>query len=177
MRRVIAVAVRAALLAGVWLLLSRGAADYLAYGAVSVAGATALSLALLPPGPLEARSLPRRAAAAASLAAWFLGQTVIGGVDVARRAVRRVPDVEPAVVTAPLILPEGSRRRLALLLMNLMPGSMVQRIREGGSPADGPARGDGPAGGDVVELHTLSPALDPAGQWEALQRRVERLGA
>lgn len=101
------------------------------------------------------------------LAGWFLGQSAAGGVDVARRALGRRPDIEPAVVRAPVDLPEGHARQLAMLLMNLMPGSMIQRA-PGSTGHDAAAS----AGGDQVELHTLSVSLDPAGQWSRLQRRV-----
>lgn len=155
MRFAVAVTGRAAVFSLVWAALGSWGQDYILYGLVSVLAATALSIALIPPGDLRVRQWPRRALGVAALAGWFLRKAVHGGMDVSLRAVRSAPDVDPVVVTAPLRLPPGHARGMALLLMNLMPGSMVQRVV-----------------GDDVELHTLSASLKPAQQWDALQRRV-----
>ncbi len=168
MRWVIAVLLRALLLGLIWLTLAGPEADYAVYGLLSVAAATALSLALLPPGPARPRGRARRVGHCLSLAWWFLRQTLVGGVDVALRAVRRTPDIAPEVVVAPLLLPPGQGRQLAMALMNLMPGSMVQQVVDAaGRPADAPD-----AEATAVELHTLSGELGPAAQWEELQGRV-----
>lgn len=143
--------IRALFFALLWVLLAGWDADYLVYGVVSVAAATALSHVLVPRSRLRLHLV-----GTARLVGWFLQQTVVGGVDVARRAVARTPDIAPAVVETPVWLPEGPARQTALLLMNLMPGSMVQRERAG----------------DHVELHTLSATLEPAQQFDDLQRRV-----
>jgi len=143
--------IRALFLALLWVLLAGWDADYLAYGVVSVAAATALSHLLVPRSRLRLHVV-----GTARLVAWFLQQTGIGGQDVAHRAVTRTPDIEPAVVETQVWLPEGPARQTAMLLMNLMPGSMVQR-----ELAD-----------DRVELHTLSSTLAPAQQFDELQHRV-----
>lgn len=151
MRYVVAVILRVVVLAVVWEAVSSWEPDYALYGLVSVVAATALSLRLVPPG----RMLRIRGAVA--LAGWFLYKAVAGGIDVARRAVLPTVDIEPAVVRARIHLPPGHARELAVLLMNLMPGTMVQRRH-----------------GEEVELHTLSRELGPVQQWEALQDRVAR---
>lgn len=172
-RWVLAGALRAAALGLLWWALSGADADYLIYGLVSVALATTLSLLLLPPASRVApRGWLRRLGSSIVLLGWFLGQSVLGGLDVARRALARPADIDPSVVVAPFALEPGHARQLALALMNLMPGSMVQRVVSAdGETADntsaGPVRE--PA---AVQLHTLSPQLDPADQWARLQRRV-----
>ncbi|MDO5669259.1 MAG: Na+/H+ antiporter subunit E [Corynebacterium sp.] len=143
--------IRLLFFAGVWLLLAGWNADYLAYGVVSVVAATALSHVLVPRSNLRLHPV-----GTARLVAWFLQQTGIGGVDVARRAIAARPDIAPEVVETQVWLPAGPARQSAMLLMNLMPGSMVQRE----------------TGADRVELHTLSPTLEPARQFDELQRRV-----
>ncbi|GAB3849744.1 Na+/H+ antiporter subunit E [Nesterenkonia populi] len=159
----VSVLLRALLLGVVWVVLAGPSADYALYGVVSVAAGTVLSLVLLPPrGGPELSRWPARVWGSLVLAGWFLWQSARGGVDVARRAARRVPDIEPAVVSVGVALPEGGARQAALLMMNLMPGTMVQR---------GPFVAEH---GEVIELHTLSVSLEPAAQWEALQRRVAR---
>ncbi|MGJ9372374.1 Na+/H+ antiporter subunit E [Nesterenkonia sp. CF4.4] len=170
---VLAAVLRAVVLGLLWWALSGGGADYVTYGVVSVTLATALSLVLLPPSSRSSPGAwPRRLGSSMTLLGWFLGQSVIGGVDVARRVLSRPVDINPGVVVAPIALEPGHARQLALVMMNLMPGSMVQQVvTVDGEPADNTAEGPvlTPA---AVQLHTLSPQLDPADQWARLQRRV-----
>ncbi|WP_261623381.1 Na+/H+ antiporter subunit E [Nesterenkonia marinintestina] len=164
---------RLVIFGALWVLLSGADAYYLGYGAVSVAAAAGLSLALTPPRyAARPRTWGRRSAAGIRLAGWFLIKSVHGGVDVAVRAVRPRLDVAPEVVTAPLELPRGGGRQLALLMMNLMPGTMVQRVLD---DEHGDQHGDqhhNRQGRDRVELHTLSRSLEPAEQWRRLQELV-----
>ena len=148
MKWVTAALFRGVAFVGLWEVMSSWESDYALYGLVSVAAATALSLFLIPPG----RRLRLRGVTV--LAGWFLYQAVAGGIDVARRAVQATPDIDPAV-RAHLHLPPGHGRELAMLLMNLMPGTMVQRRC-----------------GEEVELHTLSLTLEPVQQWHTLQELV-----
>lgn len=165
---------RGGLLAILWVLLAGWDRDYVGYGVVSVLAATALSLAMFPvhsggqPAASSLRrqgdsrqrgapSLRQRITAIMTLPLWFIWKSMVGGVDVAWRALRSPVDIEPIVVKAECQLPNGNSLQMALLMMNLMPGTMVQRVI-----------GDG----DCVELHTLSAALQPEMQWENLQRRV-----
>lgn len=158
---VLAGTVRALLLGLLWVLLSGADPSYAAYGIASAAGAAAFSLALAPPrGRPRPRSWVRRTTAAAHLAVWFVGKSVYGGVDVAVRAVRPRVDIAPEVTTAPLRLGPGAGRQVALLMMNLMPGTMVQRVF------------DADSGRAEVELHTLSGSLEPQAQWDRLQELV-----
>lgn len=167
-RWLLACVFRALILAAVWVALAGWDSDYALYGLVSVAAATALSLTLVRPGPVRLPGVPSRVWGMLRLAAWFLGQAFAGGVDVALRAVRPTTDIAPAVVSAPFHLQPGPARELATLLMNLMPGTMVQRtVSDSGEPADRPG-----IEASGVELHTLSESLEPAQQWEKLQRRV-----
>lgn len=151
MRWVIAGVLRVLILAVVWEAVSSWQPAYAPYGLVSVLAATALSLRLVPPDSTF------RIRGAVALAGWFLYKAVAGGIDVARRAVHPTPDIEPTVVRARLRLPPGHSQELAMLLMNLMPGTMVQRRR-----------------GEEVELHTLSLDLEPVQQWEELQDLIVR---
>ena len=98
--------IRALFLALLWVLLAGWDADYLAYGVVSVAAATALSHLLVPRSRLRLHVV-----GTARLVAWFLQQTGIGGGDVARRAlsnlehlVRTYPGSTFAVVTHRTVL-------------------------------------------------------------------------
>ncbi|GAA1453154.1 Na+/H+ antiporter subunit E [Nesterenkonia lacusekhoensis] len=171
MKWILAVILRGLLLGLLWAAFSGADPQYVLYGAVSVSCSVALSLALLPPqGSPRPSRWPRRLWFSLVLSLWFLGQSVVGGVDVARRALRRRPDIDPTVIPAPVHLPEGHARQLAMVLMNLLPGSMIQRSIPGEDPHGEPTREA--HRGDTVELHTLSAALDPARQWSRLQHRV-----
>ena len=167
---VTAAVMRALVLTLFWIALAGWSADYAVYGVTSVVLATAMSLALLPPHPPSPRTWLRRAVGTLTLLGWFLWQSARGGVDVALRALKPTVDADPQVVVAPLEIPPGAARQVALILMNLMPGSMVQRvITEDGEPAHAP--GHSPT---HVELHTLSLDLEPAEQWRQLQHRTRK---
>ncbi|MDZ5077416.1 Na+/H+ antiporter subunit E [Nesterenkonia sp. HG001] len=154
--------IRGAAAAVLWAGLTHGDPDKAVYGLVSVLAAVALSLWLLPP-----RRRPgdvgrwRQAAAAASLILWFLRKIVVGGVDVSFRALHPRTRISPEVVRAPLRLAPGPAREIALLMMNLMPGSMVQRVLPG-EP-------------ESVEIHALAAELRPREIWEELQSRTAAL--
>ncbi|WP_157984096.1 Na+/H+ antiporter subunit E [Nesterenkonia muleiensis] len=173
MRWVVAAGLRAVVLGLIWVFFAGWSAGYAVYGAFSVAASTALSLGLLPPrGVPDPRRWPRRVWFFAALAGWFLWQSAKGGADVAIRALRRVPDISPEVVVAVVELPESPARQLAMLMMNLMPGSMIQRGPIRREPHQHSDSGTAETAAEVVELHTLSTALGPAQQWRQLQRRA-----
>lgn len=144
-----------------WLGLSDASSDNFSYGIISAAAATALSLVLLPPAAPQFKLWPKRLVGTALLAGWFVQQSVIGGIDVARRAITPRIDVSPEIFDVGIDLPPGAGREVCYLLMNLLPGSMVQRVRETDDQT-------------VAEIHTLSAELNPQQQWERLQTRVER---
>ena len=178
MKYVAAGVMRAVVFGLLWVSFAGWDPNYAAYGVVSVAAASAMSLGLLPPrGVPNPSRWPRRIWFSARLAVWFLYQSGVGGVDVARRAITRTPDIAPTVVVAEVFLPEGHGRQLAMLMMNLMPGSMIQRGpftagptgERAGEGAGADSRGDAE---EVVEIHTLSESLNPAEQWRQLQLRA-----
>lgn len=171
MKWIIAAVLRATIFLLLWVGFSQGNPDYWGYGLISVAVATALSLVLLPPVPVSPAKLPRILVNGVSLGVWFLKQSIVGGIDVALRALKPRMDIDPIVVQAPLTLPPGASQNIALILMNLMPGSMVQRlVDKNGTTAHHP---DSVV--DHVELHSLSEQLKPADQWAELQKRCSLL--
>ncbi len=161
MRWMISAILRFAVFGLVWLALSAGDPAQLPYGVIAVAAAAALSMALLPPAHPSIRRWPARIWGTTVLAAWFLQQSVVGGIDVARRAIVPTIDIAPAVVDVDVTLPPGPAQQLTFLLMNLLPGSMVQHVKE----VDGRP---------VAEIHTLSMDLKPQAQWDTLQHRVQQ---
>ncbi|PZX45950.1 multicomponent Na+:H+ antiporter subunit E [Roseinatronobacter thiooxidans] len=115
---------RALLLGGAWLALTSAALEALAPGAVAVAVAVWLSLRLLPPKhPFAlwrlARHVPR-----------FVAGSVVGGVDVARRAFSPDMRLNPGWLELPSDLPDGARVALGGEL-SLMPGTLSAGTEDG----------------------------------------------
>ncbi|MDQ2696781.1 MAG: Na+/H+ antiporter subunit E [Pseudomonadota bacterium] len=122
------------------------------FGAPVVAGAALLNL-LFSPARFEALRLPQ----ALGLAAFFLKESLLGGLDVARRALHPRLPVQPAWFDYPLRLPAGPARTAFLITANLLPGTLSIALE-----------------GDVLTVHALSanPALG-----ESLARLEARIGA
>jgi len=113
------VVLRAAWFLVLWLvLIGADPADLLA-GALSAALATWVSLLLLPPG----RAV-RSPAGMARLALRFLLQSVIGGADVARRALDPRLPLRPGFVVYPVHFPPGMTRNVFTTLTSLLPGTV-----------------------------------------------------
>lgn len=118
-RLAIAAVSRASLLFAFWLAISGWKAADLPVGVAAVAGATWISLALLP-----AKGAWLRLGALAALAVSFLRGSVVSEFDVARRALRPELELRPGFVTAPLRLPPGNARNAFSALASLMPGTL-----------------------------------------------------
>jgi multicomponent Na+:H+ antiporter subunit E len=140
---------RALLYAGVWIVVDQTfKPGNLLVGVLATAAATWASLALLPPargrvrvGRLLAR-LPR-----------FLWQSLVAGLDVARRAFSPRLDLQPGFVDYRTQLPRGTSRSAFELIASLMPGSVPS--------------GDGP---QHIEFHCLDTRAPVAEQLAAEER-------
>lgn len=142
---------RGAGLAVLWLLLmpSLKVGD-LAVGALAVAGATAASLRLLPPASGEVRLWPLL-----WLLPRFLWQSLVAGVDVARRALAPRMPLRTGFVTFRTSLPRGHARNNFATIMSLMPGTV---------PC-----GDGQ---DSIEFHCLDTGQPVARQMASEEQRL-----
>ncbi|MFX0537807.1 Na+/H+ antiporter subunit E [Ornithinimicrobium sp. Y1847] len=162
---VLAILARGAGLALLWWVLTEGRSGYAVYGALAVPVALAVSLWLAPPSSpgtaqasrREAGPVGHRLVSVPRLIAWYAVQVTAGAVDVARRLLRRRPDVAPVVVETTTRLPEGPWRQLAVAMYGLMPGSLVCDT-DGGR----------------LRLHTLAEELDPIGAWRELEDHLAR---
>ena len=119
--RTAAAATRAALLFGVWIVVDQSAKPVdLLVGLLAATVATWASLKLLPPARGRVRVgrllglLPR-----------FLWQSLVAGLDVARRAFAPRPDLQPGFVDFRTQLAPGSARSAFELIASLMPGSVA----------------------------------------------------
>jgi multicomponent Na+:H+ antiporter subunit E len=110
-----------------WLLLARpwggsaGDAGWtdLVVAVLATVAATWASLRLLAPTPGRIRF-----GALVKLAARFLWQSLVGGVDVARRAFHPRLPLDPGYLAYPVRLPGGPRRDAFGALTSLMPGTL-----------------------------------------------------
>jgi multicomponent Na+:H+ antiporter subunit E len=119
---------RATFFLAFWLMISGWAPADLPVGIAAVIGATWVSLRFLPPiGPRY------RFAAIASLVTNFFRQSVISGMDVARRALSPNMRLQPGLVACPLRLPAGNKRSAFCTLSSLMPGTLPTGTDEQGA--------------------------------------------
>jgi multicomponent Na+:H+ antiporter subunit E len=137
-----------------WWALTEGDRSTWSYAAVLVPLAVAVSLWLAPPAA-PSPGLPRRVVAALVLGVWFVGRSVAGGVDVARRVLRRRVDVDPGLVQHRLGLPPGWGRVVVADLTSLMPGTLSIRLED-----------------DLLTVHVLDTGMPVAAQLRELERRV-----
>lgn len=158
----VSVVLRFIVIALVWLAATEAGASALGYGAVAVPVVVA-STYVLTGRPrrrgVSVASALRGAAAAIELAGWVLWRSIVGGVDVARRALW-LPraDIAPYWLTHTTALRTPAARGAFVLVANLMPGSLTARLD-----------------GEHVDVHAISPAVDVAGSLAALERRIARI--
>jgi multicomponent Na+:H+ antiporter subunit E len=135
-------------LLGVWLALN-GSTGWLA--GIGAAALAALAGAWLVPGAAH----PWRPLQLVPFVAFFLGQSLRGGIDVARRALHPRMQVSPGWIEHPIWLPPGQPRTLMIGVVSLLPGSLSAELDPDSQ---------------VLHVHTLAGEVDPG--LEALQVRI-----
>lgn len=115
-----AIVTRAALLGFGWWAISEGDYAGVAFGALVVAAATAVSVALSEPFPFRVRPI-----ALTQLAGAFVVGSVRGGVDVAYRSLSRNMRLSPAIIRYRCRLPIGGLQHLFMSMLSLMPGTQA----------------------------------------------------
>lgn len=110
-----------------WVVVTGGNPADLVAGAVAALAASWASLHLLRPG--TSRVQP---AALARFVLHFLRQSVVAGVDVARRALDPRLPLNPGFVLYPVRLPPGPGRNMFTALMSLLPGTVPTGSAERG---------------------------------------------
>lgn len=116
---------RAAWLGVLWAVLTGRPADSWAYGIPVVVLAVAASLALVPPRPTRVRAAP--VLVLMPMLAWV---SILGGLDVARRAFAPRPAVNPGTLCYRLRAP---RHAVAVLLgyaATVVPGTLVLEVHD-----------------------------------------------
>jgi multicomponent Na+:H+ antiporter subunit E len=102
-----------------WVTLTGADPTDLVAGAVASWATTWVSLHLLPPGTSRVR-----VSALARLGLRFVRQSVVAGVDVARRALDPRLPLTPGFVSFPVGLRPGPARHMFTTLMSLLPGTV-----------------------------------------------------
>ena len=118
-------ALRFATLALLWVVLTEGDLGTLWLGFLAVLAATLSSLTLLPPAGRSWSPV-----GAVRFAGFFLRQSVVGGIDVALRALKPGMDLDPALVKYETRLPEGGARVLFANTISLLPGTLSAEVRD-----------------------------------------------
>ena len=113
---------------GFWLLLIGPDPADLVAGLFAAAAATWTSLRLLPPsgGRLRYAALGR-------LALRFMQQSIIGGLDVARRALDPRLPLQPGFVIYPVRLPPGPACNTFSALTSVLPGTLPVGVDDHGA--------------------------------------------
>lgn len=111
---------RALLYFGIWIVIDQSAKPAnLAFGVLATAAATWASLKLLPPASGRVRI-----GALVLLLPRFLWQSLVAGIDVARRAFSPRLPLAPGFVEYPTGLPRGAARNAFAAIASLLPGSV-----------------------------------------------------
>ncbi|AKJ95540.1 cation transporter [Thioalkalivibrio versutus] len=146
-RRAIGTAAAAALLW--WVLAGHEALlEPLALLAIVLAGSASLLLPTGRPLPLRLRALP-------DLLGFFLRNSFLGGLDVARRALDPRLPIQPAFVTYRTELAHGPPLTLFMAVISLLPGTLSIRLE-----------------GRLLTLHVLDRDADTRAALIALERRI-----
>lgn len=113
-------------LALIWLALTGADPGGLAIGVVAAAAGAWLSLRLLPPAP-QGVSLIRLT----RMFPGFVWRSVLGGIDVAWRALHPRMPMKPGWIVLSTALPEGGARVALGGEFSLLPGTLVAGSRDG----------------------------------------------
>ena len=152
-----AAARRFLVLAGLWWALAEGDSRGFGFGLVAVAAGTATSLALRP--ARRFRVTPAGLGEAGRFAVFFGRASLLGAVDVARRAFRRHVHLDPDFVRADLDV-RGAEAALVALVVSLLPGTVAVAL------------GDG-----WIRIHVLDRSIPATRHLAEVEERVLRLTA
>ena len=139
-----------------WWVLAEGDSGGLAFALAFALLAALVSVPLLPPG--AAKDWHRVLTGWLRFIPFFLQQSLLGGVDVARRAFHPRLPLQPTIIRYPLGLPEGWARVFFLNTVSLLPGTLAVGLE-----------------GDTVRIHLLDGRGDAAAALRQVEERVAGL--
>jgi multicomponent Na+:H+ antiporter subunit E len=138
----------------VWWIIVEGRLDAWPLALVGIGAATAASLRLLPPTRAPSLSF----SGLLGFLGYFVGQSLLGGFQVARLALQIRPKLRPALIELPLTLPPGLPRLLFTATLGLMPGTLGVRLDR-----------------DSLQVHVLDADLPIAEKADILAGHIARL--
>ena len=144
---------RALLFAGIWLVIAGPTAGAWLIGAPAVAAATWASLLLEPRSGFRLSAL-----GFLRFSVFFLRESLLGGLDVARRTLGTRLRIQPEFVHFRSRLPAGRPRVLFLNCVNLLPGTLAADLQA-----------------DRLLIHVLDIRTDVLSDLERLEKAVAAL--
>lgn len=143
-----------------WLAVTELRPSALAYGLVVVPLAVASTYLIIDPRRRGGFGGIRRAAAVSGavlrFAGWVVTHAILGGLDVARRALWLPrPDIDPVWLTHRTRLTSTAGREALALALNLTPGTLSARLE-----------------GDEIDIHIITRELDVDAALAALETRI-----
>lgn len=149
--RAVAFVKRALLFALIWWLLTEGRVDAWGMGVLLVLIGAALSLSLAPPVGWSLSGLLR-------FMPFFVRYSLVGGVDVAKRAFSPGMPLQPAMIEYPLALTLPQSRLFMAAVISLLPGTLCAEVQD-----------------DKLWVHVLDQRNDIQGELKVLERKVASL--
>lgn len=143
--------VRGLLFSFIWLILSEGILSSWWIGIPSVLLAVIASIAFIPPVHLVWYEIPR-------FVLFFLIRSLVGGADVAWRALHPRMPIAPALIEYPLKISPGLPQVFVANTVSLLPGTISTELRQG-----------------VLEVHVLDKAKDYIAELESVEQHVARM--
>lgn len=141
---------RMLLFAGLWWILTEGRVDSWLLGGIAVIAATWASLALWPPPRQHLRLL-----ALPGFVAFFIINSVRGGIQVALMALRGQNSLRPVFLDLMLDIPSGAPQVLLSSALGLMPGTVSVELAD-----------------DRLRVHVLDARLPVIAEAKALERHI-----
>lgn len=135
-----------------WWVLVEGDASTLAAGSIVAALVSGLGVRAFPCGGhrVRWRAVP-------AFALYFIGRSMIAGLDVARRLLTPSMPILPGIISVPVEVPDGAPRWLLANTLSLLPGTLSVELHN-----------------DRLELHCLDTDADISG---AVRRTEDRVAA
>ena len=145
------VALRGFLFLTIWLILSDGVISSWWIGAPTVLLATIASIVLIPPVPLVWYEVLR-------FMFFFLIRSLVGGADVAWRALHPRMPIAPDLVEYPLRIPPGLPQVFLANTVSLLPGTLSAELNH-----------------SVLKVHVLDKEKDFMTELQSVEQRVARM--
>ncbi len=136
-----------------WLVLTAGDLQYWGLALIAIAGGAVASLALVPRAEIGLSPL-----GLARFVPFFLIQSVLGGVDVALRAIAPRPRIDPVWVDVTFRVEPAPARVMVANTMSLMPGTLSVSLE-----------------GDRLRMHVLDRSMPASARAREVEEHVARM--